>query len=967
MVSTSAKPVTAPGPERHGRPALDRAPDWVAGGSPPRLREYLVTALGRDRVLARATDLVRYASDASPYRLIPQAVVAPRDVDDVVKLLRAAAELSAPIVFRAGGTSLNGQSQTDSILVDVRRHWQQAQVEAGGARARVAPGATLGYVNRLLRRYERRLGPDPASTNIACAGGVIANNSGGMRCGVTQDSYQTVRSMTLVLADGTVIDTAAGDAEERFASAAPELAAGLLEIREEIRANPELKERIQRKFEIKNTTGYRLGAFLDAKTPLEIFRRLVVGSEGTLAFVAEAVFETVPLGRHTALALVGFEDLDSAAAAVGPLVEAGATATELMVAPTLIAAAYNMPGVPEVWKELPPTSAALLIEFRADAPDKLSAPEAAAREILADRPLLDKEQVVRFTHAADEIELLWRVREGMQGLLAAVRAPGVTMIIEDVCVPPPRVAEAAQDLQALLSKHGFLPGLAGHASAGNLHFILTPNFGETADLERYDKFMHELVELIVDKYDGSLKAEHGTGINMAPFVEREWGSVATEIMWRVKRLADPSGILAPGVVLNRDPGVHLRNLKSVPEIEAVATKCIECGFCEPVCPSRNVTTTPRQRIVLRREMARQPEGSPVREALLREYGYDGLDTCAADGSCATACPVAIDTGQLVKELRARTHSARGERVATRLARRYDQVERAARSGLRAGSGAARVIGDRRLAAATEGLSRGLGDGELPGWSKALPRSAPSLPATSLDGAAAVYLPSCLNRIFGRARRAPAGPSLPEALVSVSARAALPVWIPDDVAGHCCGVPWSSKGYHAGHELMAARTTTALKRWSDDGRLPVVVDASSCTLGIVSELGVDGVEVLDSVAWVHDHLLERLPLGPPRGSVLVHPTCACTQLGLAGKLRAIAERLAEEVVVPAGTTCCGMAGDRGLLHPELPASALEDVAREISGRHFDAAVSSNRTCEMALHQITGQAYDSVVLMLEEWTR
>ncbi len=209
------------------------------------------------------------------------------------------------------------------------------------------------------------LGPDPASTNIACVGGVIANNSGGMRCGVVADSYQTVSALKLVLANGAVIDTAAPGAEEAFAHAAPELAAGLLEIRDELRADAELAARVAAKFEIKNTTGYRLCAFLDADTPLEIFRRLVVGSEGTLAFVTEAVFDTVPLGRHSTLALVGFEDLDGAADAVDALVQAGATATELMVAPTLIAAAYNMPGTPESWKELPLASAALLIEFRA--------------------------------------------------------------------------------------------------------------------------------------------------------------------------------------------------------------------------------------------------------------------------------------------------------------------------------------------------------------------------------------------------------------------------------------------------------------------------------------------------------------------------------------------------------------------------------------------------------------------------
>ncbi len=524
-------------------PTPDRAPDWVAGGTPEPLRSRLVSALGSDRVLDRALDLVAYASDASPYRLIPQAVVQPRDVDDIVRLFAFARSHGTPVVFRAGGTSLNGQAQTDSILVDARRHWPRITVQGAGLTARVQPGALIGHVNRLLARHGRKLGPDPASSDIACVGGVVANNSGGMRCGVVADSYRTVRGMTFVLPSGAVIDTTAPGAEERFAAAAPELANGLRQLRDELRADHELAARVARKFEIKNTTGYRLCAFLDADTPLEIFRRLLIGSEGTLAFVAEAVFDTVPFGRHATLALVFFKDLDGAAAAVGPLVAAGASATELMVAPTLIAAAYNMPGTPERWKTLSPETAALLVEFRDEEATALDGAEAAAREILDGRELVDPAVFTRDRH---EIEMLWHVREGMHGLLAAVRPPGVSLIVEDVCVPPARVAEAARDLQELLGRHGFLPGLAGHASAGNLHFILSPNFGEPADLERYEAFMHDLVELIISKYDGSLKAEHGTGVNMAHYVEREWGSKATELMWRVKQLADPDGILGPG-------------------------------------------------------------------------------------------------------------------------------------------------------------------------------------------------------------------------------------------------------------------------------------------------------------------------------------------------------------------------------------------------------------------------------------
>ncbi len=924
------------------QPAADRAPDWVAAGTPEPLRSSLTAALGADRVQTRALDLVKYASDASPYRSIPKAIALPRDIEDVSRLFEWASRTGNPLVFRAGGTSLNGQTQTDSVLVDARRHWQRARVEDGGARARAQPGIVLGHVNRLLARHGRKLGPDPASSDIACVGGVVANNSGGMRCGVHADSYRTVSSMTFVLPSGTVIDTAAPGAEERFAAAEPELAAGLLEIRDEIRADDELAERIRRKFEIKNTTGYRLCAFLDADSPLEIFRRLVIGSEGTLAFVAEAVFDTLPLRRHTTIALVFFPNIDAAADAVEPLVAAGATATELMVAPTLIAASYNMPGTPERWRTLPPESAALLIEFQAEESEQLDAPEHAALQILEGRDTVDPPA---FSRDPQEIEMVWRVREGMQGLLAAVRPPGVQLIIEDVCFPPARIAEGAKDLQALLGKHGFLPGVAGHASAGNLHFLLTPNFGVAADLERYDAFMHDLVELIVDKYDGSLKAEHGTGVNMAPYVEREWGSKATELMWRIKQLADPNGILAPGIVLNRDPGVHLRNLKSTPEIEDVATKCIECGFCEPVCPSRDLTTTPRQRIVIRREMARQPARSPVLRALLDQYEYDGMQTCAADSSCMRACPVAIDTGKMIKALRSQLHGAYAEHAGRVAAQRYEAAEGLARAGLRAGGWMARA---QRV-------------GALP------PAANGELPLTAREGAAAVYMPACINRIFGNPQGSVQRPTLPEALVAISDRAGLPVWIPEDVVGHCCGTPWSSKGYTEGQQLMASKIRAALSRWSGGGKLPVVIDASSCALGLISEVAPEGVEILDSISWVHDHLLERLPLSRKLDRVAVHPTCSCVQIGLATKLRAIAGRISDEVVVPVASGCCGMAGDRGVLHPELPRAALRGVAEEVGTQSFAACVSSNRTCEIALHEVTGKPYTSFVMTLEELTR
>ena len=927
-------------------PAADRIGDAWAAGTPEPLKGELTALLGADRVLTRVLDLVRYASDASPYRLLPRTVVMAHDIGDIAKTLAYARERKIPVTFRAGGTSLNGQGQTDGILIDVRRHWTGVQIEQDGERVRVRPGTVLGRVNAALAPYSRRIGPDPASTDIACVGGVIANNSGGMRCGVVHDAYQTLRAMKLVLPSGTIVDTAAPDAEERFAAAEPELARGLLEIREEILADTELTERITRKFRIKNTMGYRLVAFLDADTPLEIFRRLVVGSEGTLAFVAEAVFETVPHPRGSTAAVLIFPDIDTAVASVPPLVESGATAVELMLALTL-KAAQSFVTIPQEWEDAPWDAAAILVEFRSDDPAELAERQAAAERILADHPLV---QPVKFSSEPEVTELYWRVREGMHGLVGRMRPPHTALIVEDVCVAPERIAECAKDLRELLGEHGFLPGVAGHASAGNLHFMLTPEFGQESERERYEGFMAALVELIVGKYDGSLKAEHGTGVNMAPFVEREWGAKATELMRRVKRLADPDGVLAPGVVLNDDPACHLHNLKTTPKIEedGAADLCVECGFCEPVCPSRDLTTTPRQRIVLRREMARQPAGSPVLEALLDEYEYDGIQTCAADGMCALACPLGIDTGALVKTFRAQERTGRAQSAGVAAAKRWATVERASRAGLRA----------RPLSKALSAGGRALLSDELvPAWPAEMPPAAPSkLPVTRREGAAAIYLPACINRIFG--------PSLPEALVRVSERAGAPLWIPDDVAGHCCAVPWSSKGLTGGADWMGRHTAEAVRRWVGADGLPVVTDASSCTHGLAAIL--EDVEVIDSIAWVHDRVLPQLEPARKVGSVAVHPPCSARHLDLVGKLRRVAEALADEVLVPTTATCCGMAGDRGLLHPELTRSATRPQAAEVDSDRFDAHVSSNRTCEIGLEQGTGRKYQSFVHLLDELT-
>jgi D-lactate dehydrogenase len=929
-------------------PQRDRAPDWVAAGTPPKLRNDLVALLGADRVLTRTIDLIRYATDASPYRLFPKVVVIARTVDDVRKVLEYARQKHENVTFRSAGTSLSGQAQSDGILVDVRRHWAGIKVEAGGRRLRARPGTILSRANLALVPHGRRLGPDPASASACTIGGVVANNSSGMCCGTTQNSYKTLSSLTFMLPSGTLIDSARPDAEQQFAAAEPALVAGLMQIKNEIEADPELVARLRKKFSIKNTTGYHMEAFLDGSTPLEIFRRLVVGSEGTLAFIAEAVFDTVPDDQYRLTSFMIFPDMYAACGAVKPFVDRGAGAVELVDRASLRAVEA---GVPDRWKMLPEQATGLLIEFRAPSEEARAEAERNAAATLAGLKLLEPAEFTRDPAVAAQF---WNVRSGLLASVGGARPSGSSFILEDVCFPPERLADGALDLQALFAKHHYDGIVFGHASAGNLHFLITPFLNDPTEIRRYGAFMQDVVELVVGKYDGSLKAEHGTGRNVAPYVEREWGGKLTGLMWKLKHLADPKNILAPGVLLTGDPESHLKNLQTSPTIEETVDRCIQCGYCEPVCPSRNLTTTPRQRIALRREMARQPADSRVSAQILSQYDYDVIQTCAGDGSCAIACPVNINTGTLMKRFRHLEHGPRAERIAASAARRFGTVERVARIGLVVGNATTKVLGHGTLAAAAA-LARAVISKELiPSWLPNMPVAAKrQLPKTSRQGAAGVYFTACVNRIFGSTPGRSSKPPLQEAMIAVSARAGLPLWLPEDIGGHCCATIWHSKGYAKGNSIMANRMAESLWRWSDNGRLPVICDASSCSLGLTSEIVQHltpenhdhhvRLTILDSVAWAHDRLLPKLKIEHKAAAAVVHPSCSINHLNLAKKLHAIAAAMAEQAITPAAAGCCAFAGDRGFLHAELTRSATAEEADEVGSRKFAAYLGSNRTC------------------------
>ncbi|MFJ7528185.1 FAD-binding and (Fe-S)-binding domain-containing protein [Streptomyces griseus] len=975
-------PLLEPDPEalRPGtarEPAPDRVTDRSAGGTPEPLRSELTALLGADKVLWKISDLVRYASDASPYRFLPRVVLVPEDLDDVSAILSYAHGKGREVVFRAAGTSLNGQAQGEDILVDVRRHWTGVEVLDEGARARIGPGTTVMRANITLARYGRLLGPDPASAIACTVGGVVANNASGMTAGTTRNSYRTLASLTFVLPSGTVVDTAAPAADEELARAEPGLCAGLLELKAEIEADEELTARIRAKYTIKNTNGYRLDAFLDGATPVEILRGLMVGSEGTFGFISEVVFDTLPLDRRISSALLFFPSLTAAAAAVPRFNEAGAIAVELMDGNTL-RASVSVPGVPADWAALPRTTTALLVEFRAADEAGQEAFERAADAVVAGLDLVVPAVSVTnaFTRDAGTIAGYWKARKAFVTAVGGSRPSGTTLITEDFAVPPARLADACEALLELQQRHGFDAAVAGHAAHGNLHFLLAFDAAKPADVERYDAFMQEFCALVVDRFDGSLKAEHATGRNIAPFLEREWGPRATALMWRTKQLIDPAGVLAPRIVLDRDPQAHLRGLKTIPKVEAVADPCIECGFCEPTCPSEDLTTTPRQRIVLRREMMRQADGAPVETGLLDAYGYDAVDTCAGDSTCKLACPVGIDTGAMMKGFRHRRHTPREERIAALTAKNFRLVEASARRAVAVADAVGDRVGDRPLGALTRLARKAVRPDLVPEWLPRTPGAARRLPPTDRVGASAVYYPACVNRIFAGPDGV-AGLPLAEAVVAVSARAGKPVWIPEDVAGTCCATIWHSKGYDAGNRVMANRIVEAAWGWTAGGTLPLVVDASSCTLGIAEEvvpyLSADNralhreLTVVDSLVWAAEELLPELTVFRTTGSAVAHPTCSMEHLGNVGQLRAVAEACADEVVVPDDAGCCAFAGDRGMLHKELTDSATAKEAAEVGLRAYDAHLSANRMCEIGMERATGRPYRSALIELEHATR
>ena len=904
--------------------------------------------------------------DASHYALLPNAVLYPNDVHEIAAIFRYATKHHEHLTFRSGGTSLSGQSVSDGLLVDTRRNFRDITILNNGAQVRVQPGATVRQVNARLARFGRKLGPDPASEVACTIGGVIANNSSGMACGITQNAYQTLHSAIIVLPNGVIVDTNADDAAHILHSQAPEIWNLITSLIQQISEHPELREQIAAQYKIKNTMGYGLNSLTDFQAVLPAFLHLMVGSEGTLGFIAEATFETVPLYKHATTALLIFNDLKSATDTLPQLVETGPATIELMDALSL----KVLQKVPDgarflVDKDKLPLlikdHAALIVEYQAGTEVQLQDLNIQATKIFSALPVINEPTL---TQDVATRESMWHLRKGLYATVAGARRSGTTALLEDISVPVPQLSDTCTALQKLFLKHSYQDAVIfGHAKDGNIHFMLTEDFTDAVSANRYKAFTEEMVDLVLQA-GGSLKAEHGTGRMMAPFVRRQYGEVLYTMMQDIKRIFDPAGILSPGVLVSVDPFAHMKNIKANPKIEDSIDTCVECGYCEPVCPSKDLTTTPRQRIVIRRAIATATHDNNktlIRE-LIAAQQYQSIDTCAADGMCATTCPLAINTGDLVKELRQNTATKFQQLLWLGLARNW---------GLSTG-GISKLLTLASLSPAgvisplNKYARRTFGEDLVPLWTTDLPRGGQPRFKKSLTTSAPenrnlmnlVYFPSCTTSMFA---------SESQSFLSLIKKAGINCVIPESINNLCCGTPFKSKGMALGYKQMQQQTVNALLKASNNGALPIISDHSSCTEGLIQLLGDNGIKVIDAVEYTAVNLLPKLNLHHRLDSIVLHPTCSSTALNTNIHLNTLANAISHKVTIPDDWGCCGFAGDRGMLHPELTKSATARESAAVNSEVFDAYVSCNRTCEIGMSRATGHDYEHILSRLDALAR
>ncbi len=938
---------------------------------------HIESVLNSDNIITRYIQRFAYGTDASFYRLVPKVVLRVDNENELINIFLLASKFKIPVTFRAAGTSLSGQAITDSVLIILSPQWNKINVLQEGFQISLQPGVIGAKANKVLSAYSRKIGPDPASINSCKIGGIAANNSSGMCCGVKDNSYHTLAGIELIFADGNKLNTLNKSSCESFLVAKHPFVTQLMTIVDEVKSSPLLVEQIKHKYRLKNTTGYGLNALIDYENPIDILSHLIIGSEGTLAFISNITYNTIEILPHKATGLFIFDTMDVACDLVEILSSESVDAIEIMDCRSLNSVKAQLSVLIDLPDKLDEKNTALLIEFsNKTAKELLLLKEKLLEHIYKFNTNLLAEK--EFTTDVNLIDKLWKIRKGMFPAVGAVREAGTTVIIEDVALPLNLLAQGVKDLHKLFKKYNYDEAIIfGHALAGNLHFIFTQSFDDDIEIKRYDDFMADVTQMVAIDYKGSLKAEHGTGRNMAPFVELEWGSELYQIMQRLKNAFDPQNTLNPGVIINDNKKAHIQHLKTMAPADELIDKCIECGFCESVCPSQNFTLTPRQRIAVWRQikllktnrnnnLSFSSEDQKQLTALDKDYQFYGIDSCAATGLCGQECPVNIDTGSFIKKLRVKNIDE--NIISNTVAKHFSTTSSFAKFALNSVNIVNKVIGDIALDKSFKILNRA-SHNIIPQWYCSWPKGAKKYQAVesviqkpvdkTIYRDKVVYIPSCSHRIFATDNKAMDQRPLQYVIESLLRKAKIEMVIPKQSNNLCCGMPWESKGLKDSAKNKRDEFINVISVTSEQGRWPVITDASPCAY----TLNNDSKIIYEITEFMVKHVLDKLLINKSDEIFMLHITCSSTKMDEGIYLKQLAFACSDNVVIPEDIHCCGFAGDKGFYLPELNKSALAPLKSQVP-LGCTRGLSNSRTCEIGLSEQSGLSYQSVLYLLDQ---
>ena len=921
-------------------------------------------AICKDRVYTDRLRRYAYGVDASCYSYLPKVVVKAENESEVRRLIRLCQQCGTPFTFRAAGSSLSGQCSSEDVLIVCNDGFKKMEVIDDGKALRCECGVIGSDANDLLKPYNRKIGPDPATLATALVGGILNNNSSGMCCGTAQNSYKTIRSIRVVLLDGSILDTSDKKSIDQFLKEKPQMVEDILQLRKEILADEELTHLIHHKYKIKNTTGYGLNSLVDFEDIIDIINHLFIGSEGTLGFVSEIVYNTVEDVPHKGCGLMFFSTLNDASLAVVALANMGrekVVAAEMMDYQSL-KAVQTLENVPDFVREVPEGTSAILFQTESYSKEIVDKNLAFIKEQLKDIPTAIPSL---YSQDPKEYDSWWAIRKGILPIVGGQRRKGTTVITEDVCFQIEDFTKGIEMLTELFHKYDFVDGgvIFGHALSGNVHFNITPDFNDPKDTKNFGDLVKEMSER-VSGFGGSLKAEHGTGRMVAPFIEMEWGRKAYEINRRIKAIFDPTRILNPDVMITDDPDVYKKNLKAQCVIDDAFTICMECGFCEKNCPSRNLTLTPRQRIALLRETKRlENEGNfAVANELKKGYEYFGVETCAACSMCKGLCPLSIDTAQIALSMRRIDPPAPG--LAKKIYDNFSSTLEMCRAGVSLEGIAGAIITQKAISKITEGLHG------VTGVTPYVPKTTPKANRYKLKNRIkptnfekVVYFSTCANRAFRQNQGYDDQRSLQQVVESLCNKAQIDIIYPEHIENLCCGL--SFENYDDVHERAVKDLHDALMKASQNGKYPIVIDHSACFNHAFKHM--PDLEINDISEFLCKFVVPRLDITKCDERVLVHKQCKIKVLGKSQYIEDLARLCSDHVFNIKSFACDGFAGQKGFFTPELNKCATKDLASEVAEYGATLGVSSSSTCEIGLGESGGIPFVSVAYLLDRCSK